>query len=107
MTLSGSTIVEFRGSGGIKLRGEAFGTSHHPPVLLLPAGGQHHNSLVDAARALGAAGRYAICLDLRGHGISDWASNGEYGLEAYVDDIRLVLQQFEQRPVLLAMALSG
>jgi flavin reductase (DIM6/NTAB) family NADH-FMN oxidoreductase RutF/pimeloyl-ACP methyl ester carboxylesterase len=107
MTPSGSTIVEFRGSGGVKLRGEAFGSPDHPPVLLLPAGGQHHRSLIDAARALGAAGRYAICLDLRGHGISDWASTGEYTLEAYVDDIRLVLQQFDQRPVLIAMALSG
>lgn len=103
----GSSVVEFRGSGGVKLRGEAFGVPTHPPVLLLPAGGQHHRSLIEVARALGAAGRYAICLDLRGHGVSEWSSAGEYSLEAYVDDIRLVLQQFEQRPVLISTAISG
>lgn len=102
-----ANIAEFKGAGGVRLRGATFGAPDDPPVLLLPAGGQHHTSLLNAGRALGAAGRYAICLDLRGHGLSEQSSSGEYSLDAYVEDIRCVLRQVTTRPVVLATGISG
>ncbi len=52
-------------------------------------------------------GRHVVCLDLRGHGESERAPDGGYTLDAFVGDLRAVLAQMSDRPVLVASTLSG
>ena len=73
--------------------------------MMLPAGGQTRAVWREAATALADAGRYVVCLDLRGHGESEWP--GRYDLDAYVGDLREVLFQLGSRPVIIAASLGG
>ncbi len=52
------------------------------------------------------AGYYGITFDLRGHGDSDWATDGDYLLDAYGRDVERLIGQFD-RPVTLVGASRG
>jgi len=99
--------LTFTGFGGLKLAAEAFGNPDNPAVLLLHGGAQTRRSWREAAAALAAAGRYAITIDLRGHGESEWAADGRYGLSVLAADLRAVLSQLDTRPVIVAASLGG
>ncbi len=66
-----NTEVEFEGSGGIVLRGEAHGNPADPPVLLLHGAGQRRFAWSNTGAILARKNWYAVTLDLRGHGDSD------------------------------------
>ena len=102
--LSG-TIVRFKGDG-LELVGEAFGDPAAPPVLFFHGGGQSRSAWRGSARIVGAAGYYGVTFDLRGHGESDWAPDGDYLLDAFGRDVEHLLDQFE-RPVSLVGASRG
>jgi flavin reductase (DIM6/NTAB) family NADH-FMN oxidoreductase RutF/pimeloyl-ACP methyl ester carboxylesterase len=97
----------YRGFAGIRLRAESYGREEDPGVLLLHGGGQTRLVWEQTAQALAAAGRRAISLDLRGHGESDWPSDGRYDLDAFVGDVRAVLGELGSRPVIVAASLGG
>ena len=99
--------LSFKGFGGLNLAAEGFGAPDQPVVLLLHGGAQTRRSWREAAQALAAAGRYAITIDLRGHGQSDWAKDGRYDLEAYAADLRAVLSQLQTRPVVVGASIGG
>lgn len=100
-------MITFEGFGGIKLAADEFGSPDQPAVLLLPGGGQTRRSWRAAAQALAAAGRYALTLDLRGHGDSEWSPDGRYDLEVFANDVRAVLNQLPTRPVLVGTSIGG
>lgn len=91
---------------GLAIAGEAFGNDGAPPVLFFHGGGQSRSAWRGSARAVGAAGYLGIAFDLRGHGDSEWASDGDYLLDAYARDVAALLGQFE-RPVTLVGASRG
>lgn len=99
--------VEFQGFGGIKLAGTAFGSPENPPVLLLPSLGQVREFWFGSAKALAEAGRYAICVDLRGHGDSGHSPNGHYDLEAYIGDLRAILAALSSRAVVVTAGIGA
>lgn len=99
--------LSFAGYGGLSLAAEAFGAAEDPAVVLLHGGAQDRGVWRETARTLAAAGRYAITLDLRGHGDSDWARDGRYDLEAFAEDLRAVLAQLPTRPVVIGASLGG
>ncbi len=99
--------VEFARRGGVVLRADAWGSPQAPAVLLLHGGGQTRNSWAGTGRRLGAAGWRAISLDMRGHGESDWAPDGNYSLDAFVADLRAVAESFAQPPALVGASLGG
>lgn len=99
------TLVRLKGDGP-ELAGEAFGDPAAPPVLFFHGGGQSRNAWRGSARIVGEAGYYGISLDLRGHGDSDWAADGDYLLEAFGRDVERLLYQFD-RPVTLVGASRG
>lgn len=92
---------------GLQLVGDAWGAHTAPPVLLLHGGGQTRHAWGGTARALAERGWYAITLDLRGHGESDWAPDGNYMIDAFVADLRHVLARFDRPPVLVGASLGG
>lgn len=101
------TIVSFKGFGGIRLEADDLGDPDAPSVLLIHGGGQTRKVWEVAARALVAAGRRVINLDLRGHGVSEWPDDGRYDFESFVEDLRAVLAQMGGRPVIVAATLGG
>lgn len=92
---------------GLRLAGEAWGDSTAAPVLLLHGGGQTRHAWGGTARALAGRGWYAVALDLRGHGESEWAPDGDYMIDSFVADTRSVLSHFKQPPVLVGASLGG
>ncbi|MCB9584013.1 MAG: alpha/beta fold hydrolase [Polyangiaceae bacterium] len=98
---------------GITLVGDAYGDQRAykagkaPGVLLLHGGGQTRHAWGGSAEALARAGFYAIALDLRGHGDSSFAPNGEYHTDHFVQDLRALLELLPHRPALVGASLGG
>lgn len=99
--------AEFKGFAGVTLRAELMGSPEDPPVLLVHGGGQTRGMWSEVAIALVSAGRQVVSLDLRGHGESEWPADGRYDLDAFVEDLRAVLDQMASRPVVVAASLGG
>lgn len=99
--------LDFKGFGGIGLAATAFGSPDNPPVLLLPSLGQVREFWFGTAKALAEAGRYAICVDLRGHGDSDQAPDGLYGFDAYIGDLRAILAAMPNRAVVVSAGIGA
>lgn len=98
-------IVRYQGDG-LVLVGEAYGNPADPPVFFFHGGGQSRNAWRGSARIVGAVGYYGVTFDLRGHGESDWAKDGDYLLDAFGRDVEALLRQFD-RPVALVGASRG
>lgn len=92
---------------GLRLAADAVGASNAPTLLFLHGSGQTRQSW---GRALGEAGKRgyrAISLDLRGHGDSDWAPNGQYTLDAFAADVRQAIDYIGGAPILVGASLGG
>jgi pimeloyl-ACP methyl ester carboxylesterase len=100
-------ILRFVGASGITLVADATGDPSDPPVVFLHGGGQTRHSWRQTVDALAASGWYAVSVDLRGHGDSDWAPDGDYGHEGFSEDVIRVARHFEQPPVLVGASLGG
>lgn len=97
----------WRGIAGNRLVGDAFGAPGPVTIVLLHGGGQTRHMWRRAASALQRQGLPCLTLDLRGHGDSDWADDGDYRLDAFMADVRQVLEA-EARPcVLIGTSLGG
>jgi pimeloyl-ACP methyl ester carboxylesterase len=92
---------------GLDLAADAYGPDDGPPVLLFPGGGQTRHSWDGTARLLGNKGWHATTVDLRGHGDSDWAADGDYSLDAFAADVRDVARATGPRPPALVGASLG
>ena len=68
-----SQSVSFQVANGVSLKGDAWGDPAHAPALLLHGGGQTRHAWAGTAIALARRGWYAVAVDQRGHGESDWA----------------------------------
>ncbi|UFH52611.1 alpha/beta fold hydrolase [Spirosoma sp. KNUC1025] len=99
--------MEFETEPGFFVRGDAWGNPANPPVLLLHGGGQTRHSWGDTAQVLADAGWYAIALDARGHGDSDWSLESHYSLDYLASDLRSVASQLSQKPALVGASMGG
>ena len=99
--------LDFNGFGGVNLAATAFGSADNPPVLLLPSLGQVRQLWFGTAAALAEAGRYAICVDLRGHGDSDQSPDGHYEFDAYIGDLRAILAAMPNRAVVVSAGIGA
>jgi len=102
-----SRYTRFEGFEGISLAADAWGEEASPPVLLMHGGGQTRHAWGPTASALAASGWLAIALDLRGHGDSGWARNGDYSFTTFAADCIAVCDQLETPPVLVGASLGG
>ncbi|MET0595323.1 MAG: alpha/beta hydrolase [Polyangiaceae bacterium] len=105
--LPAPTRITFRGDEGITLVGDAYGDPSDPPVLLLHGGGQTRHAWGDTSAELAAAGYYAIALDGRGHGESDWSPSGSYVVDSFIADLKRVLAELGTKPALVGASLGG
>ena len=91
----------------IKLAADTFGPRSGRPVLLAHGGGQTRHAWQTCGATLGENGYYALAIDLRGHGESDWAFDGDYSMERFAEDLLDVGDQFQEAPVLVGASLGG
>lgn len=101
------TLVSWLGAEQNLLVGSAFGDPSHPPVLLLHGGGQTRHAWGGTAEVLADAGFFAVTLDQRGHGQSDWSASGEYLFDSFVADLHAILPHFRTPPALVGASLGG
>ncbi len=95
------------GFEGVPLVADAYGPREAWPVLLMHGGGQTRFAWGDTAAALARAGWRAVSLDLRGHGDSGWAPNGDYSFTSFGADCIAVCDQLGRPPVLVGASLGG
>ncbi|WP_019052443.1 alpha/beta fold hydrolase [Sphingobium xenophagum] len=91
---------------GLEMVADAYGDPASPPVCFFHGGGQSRRSWAGSARRVAQAGYYGLTFDLRGHGDSGWAADGDYLLEAYGRDVESIIQAFD-RPIALVGASRG
>lgn len=101
-----SRTVRLKGDG-IMLAATAYGHEENPPVVLLHGGGQTRHAWGKAGETLAAAGRYALSVDLRGHGDSDWSPDGSYEIGSLAADVRCLARTLSRPPVLVGASLGG
>lgn len=101
------TVLHFEGDEGVRLAADAVGDPDAAPVLLFHGGGQTRHSWRETAEDLAAAGWYAVSIDQRGHGESDWSPTGDYTHTRFTNDVVRVARSFETPPVLVGASLGG
>jgi pimeloyl-ACP methyl ester carboxylesterase len=99
--------VVFAGFEGVRLVADARGDPDAWPVLFLHGGGQTRHAWGSAAETVAGNGWRTVTLDLRGHGESDWAPNGDYSFSAFGSDCLAVVDQLGRPPVLIGASLGG
>jgi non-heme chloroperoxidase len=99
-------VVQFQGFEGLPLVADVWGDAGWP-VLMMHGGGQTRHAWGRTGRALAESGWRAISLDLRGHGESGWARNGDYSFTSFGADCIAVCDQLERPPVLVGASLGG
>ncbi|MFK7897198.1 MAG: alpha/beta fold hydrolase [Myxococcota bacterium] len=92
---------------GLTAAADFYGDPGARPALLLHGGGQTRHSWSGTAERLAEAGWYAVTVDARGHGQSDWAQDGNYHTTGFRDDLIEIASRFEIPPVLIGASMGG
>src|SRR3954447_11904536 len=101
------TPVEFKGRDGLRLTADVAGDAASPPVVFFHGGGQTRHAWGTTLDVLADQGWRAYSVDLRGHGNSDWAPDGDYTLDAFAGDVHAVAASSGQLPVPAGPPLGG
>jgi pimeloyl-ACP methyl ester carboxylesterase len=105
--MMGAETIVFEGFEGLRLVADARGDPDAWPVLFLHGGGQTRHAWGATAEKVADRGWRTVALDLRGHGDSDWAPNGDYSFTAFCADCVAVADQLGRPPVLIGASLGG
>ena len=94
-------------ANGLRFHYLEWGRKESPPVVLLHGFAQTCHSWDFVA--LGLCDRFRlIAVDLRGHGDSDWAPDGDYSLEAHQRDLQALVEALRlDRVVLMGNSMGG
>lgn len=98
--------IRLAAADGLHLVADVAGDPHAHPVMLLHGGGQTRHAWGSTLDALQEHFRvYAV--DLRGHGESEWAPDGDYTLDAFARDIRAIGEALPTRATFVGASLGG
>jgi len=99
--------LKLTGHHGNRLHADTFGPTDGPPIVMVHGGGQTRHSWHATARTLGDRGWYAIAMDQRGHGDSEWDNEGRYHYSDFAEDLSAVITSLAAPPVLVGASLGG
>jgi pimeloyl-ACP methyl ester carboxylesterase len=99
--------VEVPATTDITYVGDAYGDPGAPPVFLLHGGGQTRHAWGNTAATLATAGFYSVAWDLRGHGDTTWAPDGDYELDSFAADLCALAGTVEGKPAVVGASLGG
>ncbi len=102
-----AVTVEYQSNDGLKLKGDHYGDPANPPLIFLHGGGQTRHSWGEAAVGVAKAGWHVINMDSRGHGESDWCPRTNYEVETFVEDLKVVLNTLDTKPVIVGASKGG
>jgi len=77
---------------GVRLAADVYGEAGRPSIVCLPGAGQTRHAWRRTALRLASLGYYVVSVDLRGHGGSSWACDGDYSIEAFAADVRAMIR---------------
>jgi len=100
-------IHEFRGRDGNRIAADEAGPADGPPAVLIHGGGQTRHAWGTTLQAVADRGWHGYSIDLRGHGDSEWAPDGDYTMGAFSGDVSAVARSLPQPPVLIGASLGG
>jgi len=106
MMSPGTKTQQFAGLD-LMLAADDAGNREGMPVIFAHGGGQTRASWGAAVTAVGAAGYYAVSIDLRGHGDSDWSQTGDYSIAGFVGDLRSVATSLGRPAIFIGASLGG
>src|SRR3954462_337721 len=102
------TSGEFKGRDGLRLAAGVAGGAGSPSGVFFHRGGQTRHAWGTTLEVLAGEGWRAYSVDLRGHGDSDWAPDGDYTLDAFAADVHSVATALApDLPVLVGASLGG
>jgi non-heme chloroperoxidase len=104
--IPGVETIELAGARGIRLVADVAGDPSDPPVVLWHGGGQTRHAWGSALQAVSTRW-HGYSVDLRGHGDSEWAADGDYTLDAFAADVVAVATRFDRPPALVGASLGG
>ena len=92
---------------GLTLALDSAGPADGPRVLMLHGGGQTRFAWGGTQGALARRGYRAAALDLRGHGDSDWAPDGDYSPQTVARDLIPVVRRIGAPAALVGASMGG
>ena len=100
--------LTFRSSSELTLYASTWGDVSNPMAMMLHGGGQTRHAWQKTGQVLAKQGYYAVALDGRGHGDSDWDPNGRYNIEAFLGDLEEWIEHLgAPSPILIGASLGG
>ena len=99
--------LNFEVDSGLRITATCFGDPSDELVILLHGGGQTRHAWGATTQKLSDFDFYAVALDLRGHGDSDWSPNGDYAIENFRDDLISIIKQVGRPASLVGASLGG
>src|ERR1700753_1600897 len=97
-------IRRHRGSP-VELAYDEAGPADGVPVILLHGGGQTRGAWGGALLEGARRGFHMMSVDLRGHGESGWAEDGDYSNSGHLADIRGLVASLDQDPFIVGASL--
>jgi pimeloyl-ACP methyl ester carboxylesterase len=99
--------MKFKVESGLEIATSSWGSENDPLVILMHGGGQTRHAWGATGEKLGTSGFHVLSMDLRGHGDSDWHSDGDYSIESYKSDLVSILNQLDKPASLVGASLGG
>lgn len=97
----------FVGHSGVRLTADTGGPPDGTCVVLSPGAGQTRYAWSRSAERLVTCGYRVVSLDLRGHGDSEWAADGDYSIDAFAGDLVAVMAAVPGPLVLVGASIGG
>ena len=92
---------------GVEIAFDEAGPRGGAPVILMHGGGQTRGAWRGAVVEGARRGFRMMSLDLRGHGESGWAEDGDYTNDASVADLARLIDSLDQAPFIVGASLGG
>lgn len=101
------TVTRVASVDGLELAVEARHPSGSPTLLFAHGFGQTRGAWRGASTALAEQGYRCVTFDARGHGESGRVGHGDYHMEQFVGDLRLLAHAELRKPILVGASMGG